>query len=568
MFGDKIMKKILVLFCISILIFCEIESIAKNTITINESQVSTNNTNSDYWAVLIYTNVTDITSIYNSICNKPNWNKSNIILLKKEEATRENIFNALDWLKTNVDSNDIVLFSFNGHGTYINGKYGFGPWDHDTIFINELDEKLDLIECKYLCLIFDCCFSGGFANGNSILFNKYNNMRLNNRIQLGLDGQNRVILMSSGKNGGGFSASVLENDVEVNVISFTRFVADGFENGIDYNNDGWVSAEEGFRYGKKKFMPYAIIFFLFIPLQITAFIQSRGYFLIPFPNIYDAVEGELKLVKIDSSNGTYLNQIPPSKNPKRFYPEEFITEMQNEPIFIFSSNGTKCYYTTADGLYYTELIDNNWSNPSDLNIFGEYMDFEPNISPDGRTIYFNSIDRPIPDGYIRPRVPIFISEGLNDLWGLPEYIGFGGMYACSSFNNTLYFTHTEMGVDCIAMRKFSNNQYQNIEIIPSPVYSNQYNDQHPFIAPDESYLIFDSEDRPKINDCSLFVSFKINNETWSEPINLGNYITQENAAMARISSDGKYLFYNDVNGYNYWVSTDIIEDLKILKCGN
>ena len=104
--------------------------------------------------------------------------------------------------------------------------------------------------------------------------------------------------MSTRRLGGGFSASILENNIEVNVINFARFVADAFQNGIDNDDNGWVSAEEGFRYGRKKFLPFAIIIFLFIPLQIQAFIQSRGFFIIPFPTIYDGVEGELPLVKI------------------------------------------------------------------------------------------------------------------------------------------------------------------------------------------------------------------------------------------------------------------------------
>jgi len=73
---------------------------------------------------------------------------------------------------------------------------------------------------------------------------------------------------------------------------------------------------------------------------------------------------------------------------------------------------------------------------------------------------------------------------------------------------------------------------------------------------------FDSENRLTINGCSLFVTFKMGNDSWTEPYNLGEYIKQENAGIVRLSSNGQYLFYNDINGDNYWVSNDIIDDLK------
>jgi len=292
------MKKIFVYLCICILLFCDIGSIAKNTERKPDISNINNKDDSNYWAVLVYTNVTNITSIYNSIIDKSNWNESNIILLRREEATRENIFDALDWLRINANLNDTILFSFNGHGTYRDRRYGISPWDRDIIFTDELDERLDLITCKYTCLIFDCCFSGGFVSDDSIFYRNLISARFDYNFKLNLDDENRVVLMSSGRRGGGFIASVFEDGVEADVISFTRFVADGLEIEVDYNSDGWVSAEESFLYGRRKFMPYAIILFLFIPLQIVAFIQSRGYFLIPFPSIYDGVEDELLLVQI------------------------------------------------------------------------------------------------------------------------------------------------------------------------------------------------------------------------------------------------------------------------------
>jgi len=283
------MKKILVIICICMFCCYDVVGAAKQINQNNDDNAYSVNPVTEYWAVIVCTNTTNITSIYNSIIDQPNWNESHIKLLKREQATKENILEALEWLAINADSEDIVLFSFTGHGTYtgllINRKYGIAPWDRNPILTDELDEKLDQIQCKHQCLIFDCCLSGNFVGENFLFFGS------------NLDEENRVILMSTRKNGAGFTASLLEDDEEIKVINFARFVSEAFQKGKDKNSDGWVSAEEAFSYGRRKFRPYAIIFFLFIPIQLQTLIQSRGYILIPFPKMYDGVEGDLPLVK-------------------------------------------------------------------------------------------------------------------------------------------------------------------------------------------------------------------------------------------------------------------------------
>ncbi len=46
------------------------------------------------------------------------WQDDHVKLLKHTDATRENIFNAIRWMDSNEDENDIVLFFYAGHGGY------------------------------------------------------------------------------------------------------------------------------------------------------------------------------------------------------------------------------------------------------------------------------------------------------------------------------------------------------------------------------------------------------------------------------------------------------------------
>jgi hypothetical protein len=96
-----------------------------------------------------------------------------------------------------------------------------------------------------------------------------------------------------------------------------------------------------------------------------------------------------------------------------------------------------------------------------------------------------------------------------------------------------------------------------------------YEDWHPCIALDESYIIFDSN-RPGSHQgkdtFDLYVCFRMKNGSWSEAMNIGEKLNIEaDNIVAYITPDGKYLFYNsmNVNSWDiYWVDARIIEELR------
>ena len=136
------------------------------------------------------------------------------------------------------------------------------------------------------------------------------------------------------------------------------------------------------------------------------------------------------------------------------------------------------------------------------------------------------------------------------------------MYVSISQNENLYTTSWVNEKAYIAKSQLANNIYQPLEALPTPVFSSQYNDKHPYISPDESYLIFDSFDRPSEYECNLFISFKNDENNWTEPINMGQYIPQSHASLPIVTPDGKYLFFQDENGDYYWADASFIDSLK------
>ena len=119
--------------------------------------------------------------------------------------------------------------------------------------------------------------------------------------------------------------------------------------------------------------------------------------------------------------------------------------------------------------------------------------------------------------------------------------------------------------------------------------NSEFGEVRPFIAPDESYLIFQSDRDGSYGGNDLWISFKNQDDDWGQPINLGEPINSASSDFGpTITPDGKYLFFSSyrthdpesfrnkdhkalldlygspLNGYAtlYWVDARFIEKLK------
>jgi len=177
--------------------------------------------------------------MYNLFINSKNWKEENIKLLLNENATKENIRDSIvTWLDERETENDVVVYYFTGHslkmpllnrdkGHAYSFPYNISDFEYsdDKITDNELDSWLDELESNHITLILDTCYSGKMTS---------------------LCQKNRVILTAGGKH---FFCGVDESDALGNGI-FTFFLLQGFKGIADINNDGWVTAEEAYRYAR------------------------------------------------------------------------------------------------------------------------------------------------------------------------------------------------------------------------------------------------------------------------------------------------------------------------------
>ena len=145
------------------------------------------------------------------------------------------------------------------------------------------------------------------------------------------------------------------------------------------------------------------------------------------------------------------------------------------------------------------------------------------------------------------------------------------MRSTAALNGNLYFTSREAGQkmqDEGIYRAINRaGKFDSVEKLGDEINGIGKWTAHPYIAPDESFLIFDTETQLGFEDCDLYVSFN-KDGNWSRAQNLGPEINTELCeGGATVSPDGKYLFFSrfDVNsGLSdfYWVSTSVIEKLR------
>jgi len=207
-----------------------------------------------------------------------------------------------------------------------------------------------------------------------------------------------------------------------------------------------------------------------------------------------------------------------------------------------------------------------WSAPELAPFAYDCFEFEPLISPDGKKLFYGT-RRPLPGKTeLNPRTDIWIVEKADGTWGTPYHIGLPvidirPMYVSSTNDGTLYLTGNKHRG--IYRSSFKNGKYSIPERLPEKI--NKFpNAGHPFIAPDESYMIYDAASDK--SSTGLFICFRNKDGSWTKPINMGEEINSTGDEIcAYIPPDGKYLFFGRaINNMVdiYWVSAKIIEELK------
>ncbi|MGZ8536841.1 MAG: TolB family protein [Flavisolibacter sp.] len=257
-----------------------------------------------------------------------------------------------------------------------------------------------------------------------------------------------------------------------------------------------------------------------------------------------------------------------------FAPGILSTDALEHSAPAFSPDGKTVVWTIMKmPSYQMRLLEMNFSNnkwsPAHVPSFSDTTinEVDPNFSADGNTLYF-STDRKVHSSWQGTNTLWYVNK-TKDGWSKAKPLDTNlykkDIYASSIANNgNRYYTVGPQGSP--DWNIFTTDNSGKSSPLPPHINTKGYEDG-PFIAPDESFLIFES-DRPidKESFIDLYISFRKKDGSWAEPVNMGPKInTQFAERFARVSPDGKYLFFgrNTGNGFDiYWIDSGIIDELK------
>lgn len=234
------------------------------------------------------------------------------------------------------------------------------------------------------------------------------------------------------------------------------------------------------------------------------------------------------------------------------------------PVFV--PNGKTLYFTkrtNRDGnesIFCTEFRDGAWMQPTVASFSGRYYDKEPFITPDGSRLLFAST-RPEEPGGSDTAFDLYIVEQEGQGWGEPRRLS--SLVNSNDYDNypavagsgNLYFGSRRrggLGRGDLYVSHRIDGEYQAAENL-GPLVNSPATDADPYIAPDESFIIFSSTRDGGYGSGDLFLSYR-RGRSWTEPQNLGHLVnTPEFEYAPLVTPDGKYLFFSRGWGEIYFI---------------
>lgn len=266
--------------------------------------------------------------------------------------------------------------------------------------------------------------------------------------------------------------------------------------------------------------------------------------------------------------GPFIGQAIPGKEPAVFGPD--IIHPAHSGV-TSTPDGKEFYWQAADRTIWTTRRDKEtWTKPEaapfSRAIKGRYADDVPFVTPDGKRMFFTST-RPV-EGAEPGKENIWTVERTPEGWADPRPLEAEvnslllHWQVSVSANGTLYFSGTGTGCygaqDLYSSRLVGGRYTKPVNL--GPAINGPENEAYPYVAPDESYIIFG-----KGQNWEFFISFKGPDGQWLAPVKIS---PDWRGYCPALSPDGRYLFY--VGFFPgaagppavYWVRAEFIERLR------
>tara|TARA_R110002167_G_scaffold364551_1_gene586561 strand:- start:1167 stop:2036 length:870 start_codon:yes stop_codon:yes gene_type:complete len=255
--------------------------------------------------------------------------------------------------------------------------------------------------------------------------------------------------------------------------------------------------------------------------------------------------------------GAYLGQKPPSLTPEVFAPGIVSTENYSYGA-AFTPDMNELYYLRVNGkdskatFVVFKKKTNQWYETEISPSVGQ-----PFIAPDGKTMHLGR------------RYKTLTANGWSEIEMLDaSFQDIQIMRLTASSKGTYVFDEAGWpeGNGVIRYSRLTQGKREEPQPFGKEINTGKFN-AHPFIAPDESYLIWDGRRDSGFGGADIYISFRQQNGAWGDAINLGNKINTEGwDAAASVTPDGKYLFFHRLNEAGnaniFWVDAKIIETFR------
>lgn len=263
--------------------------------------------------------------------------------------------------------------------------------------------------------------------------------------------------------------------------------------------------------------------------------------------------------KFPRLTGPYLGQTPPGDQFRLFAPG--IVYADHGTVSV-SPDGREMYWPTGTAIMMTKVEDGRWTLPA-LAPFSEPSDIDfhddvPFVTPDNNRLFFTS-KRPLGSETSR-KENIWFVERTATGWSRPKPVGpsVNGMslhwQVTVSNAGTLYFAgqsdKDSLGQTDLYSSRLVNGEY-TAPVNLGPAINSKDGETQPFIAPDESFILF----YRVVGQIPAFhASFRGRDGQWLPAVKVD--LPWVGVGII-VSPDGKYLF---VGGH--WKSTTFLDQLK------
>jgi len=271
--------------------------------------------------------------------------------------------------------------------------------------------------------------------------------------------------------------------------------------------------------------------------------------------------------------GPYLGQKPPGLMPIIFAPH-IISTLEHEGSSGFALNGKvfifQRFINRKSHTYIMRLKGSRWSAPVLIPFWQQLIhngDFV--ISPDDKTMFYQ-VKQDISGRLVSNiwRVQIHTEScGQKSVLPAPINTLYDESFASEANNGNLYFFSRRPGGEGksdLYMCVYQNGVYS--EPLNLRELNTEFHEWDPYIAPDESYLIFCSTKPGGLGGDDFYVSFRDRNNQWTDALNMGDLINSPRSDnRPYVTNDGRYFFYTSSRRGNrdiYWVDAKILCELK------